>query len=122
MAGGAVGYLAVIPITTMIAKEGGLFQSVVATVAQGLPGLGNVQTDRIIPALSAFYIFATYIASSSASVAGQAAASDQGLDIKRKSAMDHTINKIYAHHFRVFRSSQTDVQSSRPSPPNAQRP
>ena len=105
MAGGAAMNLAMTPITTIIAKEGGVFQSVLATVAQAVPGLDNVQTDRIIPALSAFYIFATYMASSAASVGGQAAGNEKGRDINRESLTAYTMTKICADSFEISRPS-----------------
>ena len=81
MAAGGLVFAAFVPVTSLIAKEGGIFQSILSTVLQAVPGLGNIQPDRIIPAMSAFYIFATFAATGAASVAGIAAAHEKGLDM-----------------------------------------
>ena len=70
-----------VPVTSWIAKEGGLFQSTLSTILQAVPGLGNVQPDRLIPAMSAFYIFTTFGITGAASGAGVAAAHEKGLDL-----------------------------------------
>ena len=83
-AGSLVGYFLSLPLTSMIAAEGGAFQRNAALLAQSIPGLGDIPSDRIIPAVSALYLFVTFVASGVASVAALAAASDTGLDLQRE--------------------------------------
>ena len=81
MAAGGLLFAAFVPVTSLVAKEGGLFQSTLSSILQAVPGLGNIQADRIIPAMSAFYIFTTFGATGAASGAGVAAAHEKGLDM-----------------------------------------
>jgi uncharacterized MAPEG superfamily protein len=72
-------FLAAVPVTSYITKPGGYVQSLVETVLKLVPG-GSIAADRIIPAMSAIYIFWTFAGTGAISAAGQAAARKEGLD------------------------------------------
>ena len=71
-------FLAAVPITSYITKPGGFVQSVIETVLKLIPG--SIPSDRVIPGLSAIYIFWTFAGSGAISAAGQAASRPEGLD------------------------------------------
>jgi len=79
-AGAAVAFLVAVPITTYISAPNGVLQSFVEAVVRIVPGTANIPKDRIIPALSALYIFMTFGATGAISGAGQAMAREGGLD------------------------------------------
>ena len=62
-----------------------MLQSFVEAVIRLVPGTANIPKDRIVPALSALYIFMTFGATGAASAAGQGMAREGGLDDNRKS-------------------------------------
>ena len=111
MAGAPAIYLAIVPVTSIIAKEGGIFQSILGTMTQAIPGLGSVQPDRVIPAMSAFYIFATFVGSSAGSVAGSAASREKGLDPYRKRPSPSPFSKFIADNMDDL---QTHASTSLP--------
>ena len=87
-AGAAVAFLIAVPITTYITAPNGVFQSFVEATIRLVPGTANIPKDRIIPALSALYIFVTFGATGAASGAGQAMARENGLDNNRTSSLN----------------------------------
>ena len=82
--GAAVAFLIAVPITTYITAPGGVLQSFVETAVRIVPGTADIPNNRIVPALSALYIFMTFGVTGAASGAGQAMAREGGLDDNRK--------------------------------------
>jgi len=78
--GAAVAFLAAVPVTSYITAPGGVLQSFVEAAVRLVPGTANIPTDRVLPALSALYIFVTFGATGAFSAAGQSMASEKGLD------------------------------------------
>jgi uncharacterized MAPEG superfamily protein len=72
-------FLAAVPVTSYITKPGGYVHTLVETVLKLAPG-GSIPPDRVIPAMSAIYIFWTFAGSGAISAAGQAASQKEGLD------------------------------------------
>lgn len=72
-------FLAAVPVTTFITKPGGYVQTLLDAALKLIPG-GTIPADRVIPAMSAIYIFWTFAGSGAISAAGQAAARKEGLD------------------------------------------
>lgn len=72
-------FLAAVPVTSYITKPGGYVQTLVGTVLKLIPG-GSIPPNRVIPAMSAIYIFWTFAGSGAISAAGQAASRKEGLD------------------------------------------
>ena len=81
----AVAFLVAVPITTYITAPGGVLQSFVEAAVRIVPGTADIPKDRIVPALSALYIFMTFGVTGAASGAGQAMAREGGLDDNRRS-------------------------------------
>jgi hypothetical protein len=75
-------FLAFIPVTNYVTAPNGLVQKAIETLVSLIPG-SSIPSDRVIPALSAFYIFWTFGATGAASAAGLAASRKEGLDDKR---------------------------------------
>ncbi|KAK3203386.1 hypothetical protein GRF29_112g1135042 [Pseudopithomyces chartarum] len=75
-------YLALIPLTSYLAKPNGVVQKLSESLVKLVPGIGisSISSGRAIPALSAIYLFWTFGASGAASAAGQAMAREDGLD------------------------------------------
>ena len=71
-------YLVGVPITAYLTRPGGVFQSILETTLKIIPG--TVPSDRVIPALSALYVFWAFGGSGAFSAAGQAMAREEGLD------------------------------------------
>ncbi|KAK5938361.1 hypothetical protein PMZ80_009331 [Knufia obscura] len=78
IAGVAAAYIGLVPVTSWLAKTGVLSSLVNGTVRL-VPGYTSA-SGRIIPAMSALYIFWTFGASGAISAAGQAMAREEGLD------------------------------------------
>ena len=83
MAGAGAAFLAFVPISSFMTKPDGLIQKIIEAAVRIVPGTANIPKERIIPALSALYIFATFAGSGAASAAGQAASRRDGLDNNR---------------------------------------
>ncbi|KAE9366380.1 hypothetical protein N431DRAFT_488154 [Stipitochalara longipes BDJ] len=73
-------FLAVIPLTTSITHPNSTIQKALETLLSIIPGSDSIPKDRVIPALSAFYIFWTFAATGAASAGGQGAGRREGLD------------------------------------------
>lgn len=73
-------YLALIPVTSYLTQPGGTVQSIIETVVKYLVPGGTVPSDRVIPALSALYVFWSFGGSGAISAAGQAMSRQEGLD------------------------------------------
>lgn len=71
-------FLAAVPMTSYITKPGGYVQTIVETTLKLVPG--TIPSDRVIPAMSAIYIFWTFAGTGAISAAGQAASRSEGLD------------------------------------------
>lgn len=76
-------FLAIIPITNYATAPNGIVQKAVETLISLIPKNASIASDRVIPALSAFYIFWTFAATGAASAAGLAASTKDGLDNNR---------------------------------------
>lgn len=86
-------YLAAIPLTAYMTRPGGLFQQVLAATLKIIPG-GPIAQDRVIPALSALYVFWTFGGSGAFSAAGQAMAREEGLDNSSPRAHVHKLEGL----------------------------
>lgn len=84
--GAAVAFLAAVPVTSYITAPGGVLQSFVEATVRLVPGTANIPKERVLPALSALYIFVSFGATGAFSAAGQAMANEKGLDDNRTSA------------------------------------
>jgi len=80
MAGAPAAYLAVVPLTSYMTAPGGVLQSFIEAAVRLVPGTANIPTDRVLPALSALYIFVTFCATGALSAAGQAMSRKEGFD------------------------------------------
>ena len=80
MGAAAAAFLAAVPITTYMTAPGGVLQSFIEAAVRLVPGTANISKDRVVPALSALYIFATFAGTGALSAAGQAMSSEKGLD------------------------------------------
>lgn len=76
-------FLAFVPVTSYITAPNGVVQKAIETLLATIPGTANISQERVIPALSAFYIFWTFAATGAASAAGQGASRKEGLDNNR---------------------------------------
>jgi len=85
MAGVGPLFLALIPVTNYITAENGVVQKAMETLLAAIPGNASISKDRVIPALSAFYIFWTFAATGAASAAGLGSSRKEGLDNNRMS-------------------------------------
>ncbi|PMD59920.1 uncharacterized protein K444DRAFT_612979 [Hyaloscypha bicolor E] len=61
-------------------------QKAIETLLSIIPSSDSIPKDRVIPALSAFYIFWTFAATGAASAGGLGASRKEGLDNNRESA------------------------------------
>ncbi|KUJ08309.1 uncharacterized protein LY89DRAFT_677179 [Mollisia scopiformis] len=73
-------FLAFIPVTNYITTPNSLVQKAIETLLAAIPGSASIPSNRVIPALSAFYIFWTFAATGAASAAGLGASRKEGLD------------------------------------------
>jgi hypothetical protein len=85
--GQPLAFLIAVPVTTYITAPNGVLQSFVEAAVRIVPGTVDIPKDRIIPALSALYIFMTFGATGAASGAGQAMGREGGLDDNRRSRL-----------------------------------
>jgi hypothetical protein len=76
-------FLAIIPVTNAVTAPNSFVQKAVENLLSVIPGSSSIPKDRVIPALSAFYIFWTFAATGAASAAGLAASKKEGLDNNR---------------------------------------
>lgn len=67
--------------------ENGVVQKAMETLIALIPGSSGIAKDRMIPALSAWYIFVTFAATGAGSVAGQA--------MSRKAPFDNNSNCLF---------------------------
>jgi hypothetical protein len=79
-------FLAAIPVTNYITAPNGTVQKAIEALLSIIPGSDSIPKDRVIPALSAFYIFWTFAATGAASAGGLGASRKEGLDNNRESA------------------------------------
>lgn len=86
-------YIAAVPLTTYMTKPGGVFQKVLEATLKLFPG-GPVTNDRVIPALSAIYLFWAFAGSGAFSVAAQAMARKEGLDNNHPRSHIHTLQGL----------------------------
>ncbi|KAH8750643.1 hypothetical protein BGZ57DRAFT_945492 [Hyaloscypha finlandica] len=68
------------PQGLLTAAVGPVFLAAIPTLLSIIPGSDSISKDRVIPALSAFYIFWTFAATGAASVGGLGASRKEGLD------------------------------------------
>lgn len=101
MAAAGPAFLAVIPITNYATAPNGIVQKAVETLISLIPKNASIASDRVIPALSAFYIFWTFAATGAASAAGLAASKKEGLDN----------NRMY-HNLRHAVGTRTDTRQT----------
>ncbi|TVY62930.1 hypothetical protein LSUE1_G007632 [Lachnellula suecica] len=73
-------FLAAIPLTSYITAPNSFVQSAVETLLALIPGSNSIAPDRVIPALSAVYIFWTFAATGAASAAALGAGNKGALD------------------------------------------
>jgi uncharacterized MAPEG superfamily protein len=85
--------LAVTPLAIYLTKPGGTVQKVLETALKLFPG-GPVANDRVIPAISALYVFWTFGGTGAFSVAGQAMARKEGLDNNSPRAHIHKLEGL----------------------------
>ncbi|WPH04190.1 Hypothetical protein R9X50_00707800 [Acrodontium crateriforme] len=105
-------FLAAIPVTTFIAKEGGIFEKAVNGLCNSIVWLSSAgsqsriaQTGKIA-ALSGLYIAATYAFTGAASVAGQAAGCKDGRDNKEPRKSTASLKglplRLYSAHYNLM--------------------
>jgi len=73
-------FLAFIPVTNYVTAPNSVVQKAIETLLSLIPGAASTASDRVIPALSAFYIFWTFAATGAISAAGLGASRKEGLD------------------------------------------
>lgn len=97
-----------------------MLQSFVEVLVRLVPGTADIPKDRIIPALSALYIFMTFGATGAASGAGQAMGRVGGLDDNRTSSLNlhllchllHDGKDSHTYSWLISLLSQTLVKTS----------
>jgi uncharacterized MAPEG superfamily protein len=86
-------YLAVVPLATYITKPGGTVQKILESALKLFPG-DPVANDRVIPALSAIYLFWVFAGTGAFSVAAQGMARKEGFDNNHPRAYVHTMQGL----------------------------
>jgi hypothetical protein len=94
-------FLAIIPVTNYLTAPNSFVQKAIEGLLSVIPGSSSIASNRVIPALSAFYIFWTFAATGAASAAGLGASRKEGLDN----------NRTYHRHCAAFRTSMDTGKS-----------
>lgn len=88
-------FVAGVPVTNFLTAPGGVFEKLLngivnTSVFVGTAGArSSISTDRVIPALSALYLFGTFALGGASSAAAIAASSKDGRDNKCMVLCDH---------------------------------
>ncbi|KAK5212361.1 hypothetical protein LTR41_002603 [Exophiala xenobiotica] len=99
-------YLAGVPLTSYLTSPNGILERTVHTLLDiSIPG-GTIPHDRLIPAISALYVFFTFGATGAFSAAGQAMARPTGLDNRNPRESLHQLrglpNRLRSAHYNLL--------------------
>ncbi|KAK7894508.1 hypothetical protein LTR67_006269 [Exophiala xenobiotica] len=99
-------YLAGVPLTSYLTSPNGILERTVHTLLDvTIPG-GTIPHDRLIPAISALYVFFTFGATGAFSAAGQAMARPTGLDNSNPREHLHQLrglpNRLRSAHYNLL--------------------